>query len=295
MKAAVQPMPQPLRVTLWALYMCVALVVCVILTFPYDALRDRVLAEIGSRSGLHVGAAEWHLSWPPGFTGHRVTIGQPESWDVRVDRLALAVSVSSLLGGQPRLDVTAMLPGRVPAETGLVEAKMAMSSWSESGSMSLTGRMERVDLGTLKLKGVTQGLLQGTVEQQWQRSSDGHLMPIGEGNWDARVENVVLDRLPLGPLTLPTLTVAKATATVRCKQIECQILTFKGDGPDGSFAGTGKLTLGSSALQTNVELSLVLTPGAGYVQRLAAAGIPMVAGPITVRVSGSLAQPTVSL
>lgn len=294
MKATIHA-PQPLHVIPWVLYACLALVAGLVLTFPYEALRGRVLAEISSRSGLRVSAAEWHLGWPLEFKGHRVTIGRPEGWDVLADQLALAVHVPSLLGGQPRLDVTAMLPGRIAAEAGLIEAKMVMSSWHDTGPMSLTGRVERVDLGTWKLKGVTQGLLHGTVEQQWQRSSDGRFIPIGEGNWDARVENVVLDQLPLGTFTLPTLTIAKATVTARCRQMVCQILTFTGEGPDGSFTGTGTLTLGPSVLQTNVALSLALTPGAGYVQRLAAAGIPMAAGPITVRVSGSLAQPTVSL
>lgn len=294
MKTAVH-MQQALQIVPWVLYTCVALAAAVALTFPYDALRARVLAEIAGHSGLLVSAAEWHLSWPLGFTGHRVTISRPRDWDVRADQLAVTVSVLSLLGGQPRVDVTAMLPGRISAEAGLVEAKMAMSSWSESGSMSLAGRIERIDLGTLKLKGVAQGLLQGTVEQHWQRLSDGRLQPVGDGNWDARIENVVLDQLPIGTSTLPTLTIAKATVALRCKQSECQILTFKGDGPDGSFTGTGTLTLGTSALQTTIELSLVLTPGAGYVQRLAAAGIPMVAGPIKLRVTGPLAQPAVSL
>lgn len=294
MKAAARTQ-QPLQIVPWVLYACVALIACVVLTFPYDALRARVLAEVGIHSGLRVSAVEWHLGWPLGFTGHRVTISQPGRWDVRADQVATSVSVLSLLAGKPRLDVTAMFPSRVPAEAGIVEAKIVMSAWSESSPVSLTGRLERVDLETLKVKGVAQGRLQGTVEQQWQRSSDGRLMPIGEGNWDARIENVVLDQLPLGTLTLPTLTIAKATVTVRCQQRACQILTFKGDGPDGSFTGTGKLTLGPSALQTNIEISLVLTPGVGYAQRLTAAGIPMVAGPIMLQVAGSLAQPTVSL
>ncbi len=294
MNAAAQTQ-QPPSVTPWVLYACAALVVAVVLTFPYDALRTRALAEISSRSGLHITAAEWQLGWPLGFIGHRVTISQPGRWEVRADRVTTSIGVVSLLTGKPRLDATAMFPGRIAAEAGVIEAKVVVSAWDESGSLALTGRLERVDLGTLKLTGVTQGLLQGVVEQQWQRSSDGRLMPIGEGHWDARIDNLVLEQLPVGPLALPTLTIANVTLTIRCQSQTCQVLSFKGDGPDGSVSGTGTLMLGASILQTNMALSLLLAPGPNYVQRLAAAGIPIGAGPITVRVTGPLTQPTVSL
>ncbi len=294
MNVAVQTQ-EPQQIVPWVLYTCVAVIVCAVFTFPYDALRARVLAEISTQSGLHISAAEWQLVWPLGFTGHRVTISQPGRWEVLADQVATSVSVLSLLTGKPRLDVTAMFPGRASAGAGIVEAKMIMSAWAESGPIALTGRLERVDLGTLKLKGVTQGLLQGTVDQQWQRSSDGRLMPVGEANWDARIENLVLDQLPVGPFMLPTLTIAKTMLTVHCQSAVCQVLTFKGDGPDGSVSGSGTVTVGPSVLQTNVALSLTLAPGAGYAQRLAAAGIPMAAGPITVHLTGPLAQPVVSL
>ncbi len=295
MRAAVQSQ-RPLQIVPWVFYTCVVLVACLALTFPYDALRDRVLAEIGSHSGLRISAVEWRLEWPLGFAGHGVTISRQGGWDIRADQVAVAVNTLSLLGGQPQVDVTATLPNRASAEAGIVHAKMVMSSLTgHDGSMSLTGQVERVDLTTLQLKGVAQGLLQGTFEQQWQRSSEGRLVPIGEGNWDAHAENVLLDQLSLGPLTLPTITIAQATATIHCQQTTCQIVTFKGEGPDGSFTGTGQLVLGPSAPQTTVELSLSLSPNVGFVQRLAAAGIPMVAGPTTIRVSGPLTQPTVSL
>lgn len=294
MKALMQAAP-PLHVLPWMAYAVAALIVWLAITFPYDALRTRVLSEIGGRSGFHVNAAEWHLEWPFGFTGHRVTISQPRGWDVTVDRLGVSLSVLSLLASQPRLQTTAVLPGRGPSAGGLIEAKVTMSSMTDETPTALTGRVDRVDLTGLKLTGVAQGLLYGTVEQQWRRQQDGRLAAIGDGAWDARIDNLILEQVPLGALKLPTLTLSNVAATVRCKDMTCQLLTLKGEGPDGSFTGSGNFMIGPSLAQTNVDLSLVLAPAAPYVQRLAAVGIPMVAGPMTVKVSGSLLQPAVSL
>lgn len=288
----VQPL---LRVLPWAIYLSVALVVCMAFTFPYDILRIRVLEEIRSLTGFRVTAAQWGFGFPLGLIGHEVTISRSEAWDVLADQMAVSLSVPSLLSRQPELNVTALLPSRSSEAPGLVEGKVLLGSWPDSGPLSLAGRMEGVDLGTLKLKGVARGRLHGTIAQQWQRAPDGRLTPSGEGTWGVRLEDLVIERLSLGRFELPALTIVNASGTLHCQQATCQVLTFKGNGPDGSFIGTGTLTLGPSLNETSLAMDLLLTPEPGYVQGLAPAGIPVVAGPVRVQVSGSLAQPSVSL
>ena len=88
--------------------------------------------------------------------------------------------------------------------TGTVNAA---SSWSFLGPVSLKAHAQHVDLATVIKPYVTRGLLQADVAHRWENRGKDGIAFKGNGSWKAEIKELMLERLPVGAVTIPSLNV----------------------------------------------------------------------------------------
>ena len=119
----------------------------------------------------------------------------------------------------------------------------------------------------------------------------------GIGVWKADVTDLTLDQIPLSSGLTLSVGFARLSAAVSCRDAVCDVTELKGDGPDGSFTGEGRITVQQPAQNSQLVLSVTIVPGAGFAAKGAALGIPPLPPgvPLKVKVLGTLAQPRLAL
>jgi hypothetical protein len=87
------------------------------------------------------------------------------------------------------------------------------------------------------------------------------------------------------------------TATVACHDATCEIIDFKGDGPDGTVTAQGRLLLQQPVQSSTLDLTVTVVAGAGWAQKAANLPIPPLAPgtPLTFKLAGLVANPKLTL
>ncbi len=276
----------------WTAYVVAMVALFVWLDFPTDRLQARLLAEASRQTGLSLHADAWTPEWPLGLAWQDLSVTGPGLPRFGAERVAVEAEVWPLLEGRLILHVTAQVAGRAAEPGGTIAAKVSLDSWSAQGAGSLVGVVERLKPSSLSLPHVSQGTLQASFEHRWTTLQGPLGWLNGQGTWQIDGTGLVLDQLPLGPLTLPPLTIASASGRIHCTDGSCRIQALHADGPDGTITGEGVLTLNAPLSDSALILSLFLTVTDSFKQRFPlAAALPGTPGaPVKLTVTGPLSK-----
>lgn len=271
-------------------------VLSLIATFPYEALHARLTAELNRATGIEARVAEWSVDWPAGIEWRHVTLAKPD-WDsIQVAVLQANLGLLRALGGGLAVDVVVRLDDTSPA-AGRADVSLSSSSWSMEVPVSVTGRLQQVDLSRVLRRYISRGMLNASFSQRIDAGRLESGVVKGEGTWNADASDVALDHIPLGNGRTLSLTFTKVSAGVTCRDNVCTVTELKGDGADGSFTGEGTITLDQPILNSQLALTVTIVPGAGFVPKAGALGLPPlpVGTPLTVKIVGPLAQARIAL
>ena len=272
----------------WTLCGVALVIVFLLVTFPYEQLQARVLAELSRRSGLMMTADQWLLARPLGLEWRELGLTGSDLPRIHVDRLQLSLSARSLLGGRPGLVGSAEFGGGAAGQRGQVTSRVTLSSWSRPVLSHLTGTVERLDLGKLGVPTLKRGLLRADFDQQWRElpgsSGAGQLQPA-DGQWQIELTEVQLESIPLGPAMLPSVGLASLKGRLQCREGTCRIEMLEGRGPDGTLKGTGMLVIRNPLPQSDLTLSVTLIASPEFAQRASAAGFALASPGLPVNIT----------
>ena len=272
------------RGLLWSVYACLMVVGFLLLTFPYDQLQARILAEASRSTGWTITAQHWGLFWPAGLEWRDVSVAAPGASQVRLDRVRLSLVPASVF--QKRPSVTARIEsGEGPeGSRGYMIGRGTLRGWSRPTLVRVTGTAERFDVGKLGLPGMKRGLLKGEFDQAWNEA--------GEGKWQLEFTDMQLESLPIGPAVLPLVRFSNLKARAQCREGLCQIESFSGNGPDGTLSATGTLGPRNPALTSELAVAVTLTVTQEFAQRAAANGMALAlpGTPFSVNLKGPVSN-----
>lgn len=289
MTAALARMGLPKHVVLWVAAGAGCLMVFFFMTFPYDALQARVLAEVERNSGLDVRAGRSSFGFPLTMEWRDLELAKPQFGPVRLESMQAKIGLLKLILGDVALDLRIRQLG-ASADAGRADVNVTAESWSFDGPLSLKGRLRQIDLAQVASPYVTRGVAQGEFSQQWVASQGGNVP--GQGTWRLELKDVLLERVPVGAATLPSLAFSHAVASLECREAVCRVVELQGDGADGSFSGEGQILLQQPLARSAVDLTVTVTPGPGFASKAAAMGLPpFPAGmPIRLKLTGPLTR-----
>lgn len=284
----------------WVLYAGAMLAVFLVITFPFDQLQARVLAELSRSSGLRISAERWSLAWPAGLAWHEVGLAGPDLPRVHLERFELSLLLASLLEGRPGVEGKADVGGGAGAQHGRILSRVTLTSWSQPVLARVAGTAERVDLAKLGVPSFKRGVLRAEFAQQWAGAPDpasGSLAPSGEGQAQVELTGVALDSLPIGPVTIPSVEFSRLTVRLQCREASCRIEGLEGQGPDGTVSGTGMLALRSPLGASELTLALTVTVSPDFVRRALPAGFALASPgiPLKLTLLGPLSKLRVTL
>ena len=119
----------------------------------------------------------------------------------------------------------------------------------------------------------------------------------GEGNVKVEIKDLVVERIPVGASSIPSLTFGFIQAALACRDAACDVTELKGDGVDGSFTAQGRMTLRQPLHQSLLDLTVTVVPGAGFAQKAASLSLPPFQPgiPMTFKLVGPIMNARVAL
>ncbi|HEU4685093.1 MAG TPA: type II secretion system protein GspN [Nitrospira sp.] len=282
---------------LWLAAGIATLLLFLFVTFPFGALQTRLLSEIGRASGWDVRAADWSVGLPLAVEWRDLVFAKAGAGTIPVESMRVGIGLLAHLAGRATIDASVRFPGSVPPGAARATASLTASSWSLVGPAQLKARLQQLDLSQFVKPYVSKGLLQAEVVQAWVGNPGGGITFKGDGAWKAEIRDLVLERIPLGPAQIPSLVFTRVTLGLACHDASCDVTEFRGEGPDGTITGQGRLLLQQPIRDSMLELTLTVLPGSGWAQKSAGLPIPPLppGTPMTFKVTGSVANPRVSV
>jgi type II secretion system protein N len=261
-------------------------------------LQARILGELQRRSGFDIRFTQTAVTFPATLEWRNVTFTNSEWGAVQFALLQAKIGVLKLLTGGFGLDVL-MQTNETAPNAGVAKGTVTATSIGLEGRVSIKGQAQQVDLSTLMRRYVSRGILKlnGEFLQGLESRPGGSLGMKGDGVWKAEVHDLAIDQIPLSNGLTLSLGFTRVAAALSCRDAVCDVTELKGDGPDGSFTGGGKITVQQPIQNSQLTLSLTMVPGSGFASKGAALGIPPLPTgvPVTVKVLGTLAQARIAL
>lgn len=281
----------------WALGGLGSFLLFLYFTFPFGPLQVRILSELTRATGGEIRAADWSPGIPLGVEWRDVIWTKPGSASIPIQLMRFKLGVLDLFMGQKAVDALIQFPGSGPAGPGKATGSVSAASWSFVGPVSFKGHVQQIDLATVAKPFVTKGLLQADVIQRWENRGKEGIAFKGDGSWKAEIKELVLDRIPIGPVAIPSLSFSRVVATMTCRETVCEIIDFKGDGPDGTITAQGRLQLQQPLQSSTLDLTVTAVAGAGWAQKAGNLPIPPLAPgtPLTFKLAGPVANPKLTL
>lgn len=272
------------------------LILFLVVTFPFDVLQARIIGELRHRSGWDIRAAQATVLFPSTLEWRNVTVSNPEGGAVQVALLQVKVGLLRMFTGQTGLDLLIQTDESSP-NAGVARGTVTGASLALDGPLSVRGKVQQIDLSTLLRHYVSRGRLDGEFVQRLESRPGGLTTMTGDGLWKAEVRDLTLDQIPLSSGLTLSVGFSRLSAALSCRDTVCDVTELKGDGPDGSFKGEGRITAQQQVRNSQLALSITIVPGPGFASKGAALGLPpLPAGvPLTVKVLGTLAQPRLAL
>ena len=280
----------------WILGGACVMALCLLATFPYGALHERLIAELNRATGMDVRVTDWTAGFPLGLEWRNVTLATPEWEPIQLAFMQAKVRVLKALGGGVGLDVVVRQDDASP-NNGLAEATVTASSYSFAGPVTVKGQLQQVDLSKIVRRYVSRGVLNGDFSHQVDRSQETAGTIKGEGTWKAEARDLAIEHIPVGNDRTLSLGFSNVSARLLCRDIHCDVMELNGDGIDGSFTGEGSITVHQPMRNSQVALTVTVIPGAGFITKASTLGLPPLAPgtPMTVKIVGTLAQARIAL
>jgi len=288
--------PDRKKLVAWtAVGLCVFLF-CLIAMFPFGALQKRLLVELTRATGIDAQVGDWSAAWPLGIEWRHVTLAKSDWVPVQLALLQANVGIAKALGGDFALDIVARLD-EASSISGLVNASVAVSSFSHEGPISVDGLLRDIDLPKILHRYVSRGVLNGTFSHRLDSGRQGDGVLRGEGTWKADATDLHIDHILLGNGKTLSLTFETVSAGLTCRDAVCDVTEFRGDGHDGAFTGEGTITVHNPIVNSQLALTMTLVPGVGFASKAPNLGLPPlpVGSPIKLKIVGPLAQPRIAL
>jgi type II secretion system protein N len=253
----------------WTALALLSFVVGLVGTFPYDRLQARLLAEASVQSGLAIQAKDWEWAWPAGLVWRDVTMQGHDLPVLVLPQASVTLRAWDWLKGRPKIDLAALLGKDAAGGGGQVAALVELDSWRSSGPAHISATVSGVDIGSMQVPFVTKGTLHAefTHEGVKEPSADAST-PLAGGRWMINFTNVVIDQVPVGSYTLPSIALTHLSGQVQCHSGACWIDGLSGEGPDGTIQGKGVIEPRQPVSESVLRLTLDLQPSAAYKQRV---------------------------
>jgi type II secretion system protein N len=292
--AAVVTAGRPARRIPWrtgagfTLYALIAFAVFLVWLFPVDGLQTRLLAEVERRvqATITVQHRDWFFPLGVGWQGVRIVpVGQPDR-AVVLDALRVDVAVLPLLRRQIEADLTWEAYG------GKARGSWSLRREADGARLSLDQFGQGFEVGRLPglPEGSWQGVLQIDLNGRWLNEA----WWLGEGTGSVEVSRLKVDGLTVGGFPVSGIEFDSVTGHVALNGGTITLQRLTAHGPLGKVSGDGTVLVRAPWTESVINLTLRLEPTAD-----AAARVPMLAlaggGTVTVRVSGRLAKPGVSV
>lgn len=281
---------------LWIAAGCGFLLLSFLLTFPYGVLQARIIGEFHRATGIEARAVDWSVAFPAGLEWRKVTLAKADGSLIQLGLLHLQAGLGRVLTGGLALDLVVQVDETTTAP-GAVTVTATAPSWTLSGPVTVSGKFQQLDLSKLIRPYVTRGILTGEFSLHGEGAAPSAAVSFGDGTWKTDVKDLVLDQIPAGNDRTLSLTFSSLSIGLACHAQLCDVTDLKGEGIDGSFSGQGKVTLQQPIQQSQLSLSVTVTPGVGFAAKAAGLGIPPLppGTPFAFKVIGTLAQARVAL
>jgi type II secretion system protein N len=253
------------------------------LFFPAETLKERIIGEAFSRAGLDVRIGSMAL-YPVVTLEARNLQMTDDQWPVplTIDQLELAPAWASLLGGDPGLNLDALLLG------GNISSVI-----KRSGEISLQGTGMQLDL---PLTDPVPLQISGRLENVTY-SGNTRLNNETATQLALRLSNVQIGGLDALGFAGGTLPLGDIVLDVSGRGRSMQIDSLTANGGALAANGTGTLLIGRTAASSRLNLSLQVTPAANadpsLVSLLELSGQPGADGQFSLRLTGTLARPVI--
>lgn len=272
------------------------LALCLMATFPYGLLQQRLLTEINRSTGLDIRIAEGTIGLPLSLEWRTVNVSKPNLAPIEIAGLQAKLGVMRALGGALDLEVLVRLNEQT-ARTNIVKGKLSAASLSLAGPLTLKGQLHQVELPKLIHRYVTRGTLNGEFSHRVDSDQSSQNKLKSEGTWTAEATDLEIDQIPMGNGKTLSLTFSGATVGLSCRDLVCDVTQLRGEGPDGSFEGHGRITLQPQLQNSQLALTVTVIPGPGFAPKAATLGLPPLTPgtAMTVKIVGTLAQARIAL
>lgn len=258
----------------WILASLACFIVFLFLTFPYGPLQNRLLTDLNRATGWDVRAADWSVGFPAGIEWHDVVLAGPAMGAIPIKDVRATIGVFEAILGQLVLDYAVQLPGATQGGAGRATGSLTTASWQLRGTVAVRGHLQQMDLATVLKPYVTSGMIQGDFTHRWDGAQGSHAALKGEGTVKVEIKDFVIDQIPSGTQSMPSLTFGRIQAALTCRDAACDVTELKGDGVDGSFSVQGHVALQQPLQQSLLDLTVTVVPGAGFAQKAASFSLP---------------------
>jgi type II secretion system protein N len=258
----------------WILASLACFIVFLFLTFPYGPLQNRLLTELNRATGWDVRATDWSVGFPAGIEWHDVVLAGPAMGTIPIKDVRATIGVFEAILGQLVLDYMIQLPGGTQGGAGRATGSLKTASWQLRGPVAVKGHLQQMDLAAVLKPYVASGMIQGDFTHRWDGARGSNAALKGEGTMKIEIKDFVIDQIPSGTRSMPSLTFGRIQAALTCRDAVCDVTELKGDGVDGSFSVQGHMTLQHPLPQSLLDLTVTVVPGAGFVQKAASFSLP---------------------
>jgi type II secretion system protein N len=281
----------------WGLASLACFIAFLFLTFPYGPLQHRLLTELNRASGWEVRAADWSVGFPAAIEWRDLVLAGPTIGTIPVEAARATIEVFQAILGQLVVNYAIQLTGAAQAGMGRATGSLTAASWSLQGPIALKGHLQQMDLATVLKPYVSRGTVQGDFTHRWDNAQGTQAALKGEGTVKAEIKDLVIERISADASANSSLTFGQIQAALACRDGACDVTDLKGDGVDGSFSAQGRVTLRQPLLQSLLDLTVTVVPGAGFAQKAASLSLPpfQPGTPLTFKLVGPIMNARVAL
>lgn len=274
----------------YAFYTLVVFLVFLVWQFPVEALQVRLLAELEQRAMVTVTVNERKWLFPLGVSWRGVRVAPRERPERTIDLDAVRVRVALL-----------------PLARRSVEADVAWEAYGGTARGSFVLRREGdgarsaldqfgrgFDLA--RIPGLPSGSWRGALQVDLNCRWINEAWWLGEGTGSVELSGLKVDGIMVAGFPVNGIEFDAMTGQLALKGGTLTLQRLAGQGPLGTVSGDGTVLVRAPWTESVVNMTLRVEPSAAAKSR-----IPMLAlagdkdGVVTVRVSGRLARPGISI
>jgi type II secretion system protein N len=274
----------------YVFYTLVVFLVFLVWQFPVEALQVRLLAELEQRAAATVMVQERNWLFPIGVSWRGISVAPRERPDQKIDLDAVRVRVALL-----------------PLLRRTVDADLAWEAYGGTARGSVVLRREADGMRTeldqfgrgfdlAKFPGLPSGSWRGALQVELNCRWLNDAWWLGEGTGSVELAGLKVDGITVSGFPVNGIEFDAVTGQLSLKGGTVTLQRLAGRGPLGVASGDGTVLVRAPWTESVVNVTLRVEPSAEAESRF-----PMLAltgqngGAITVRVSGRLVRPDVSV